>query len=171
VLPQALKAEIERECRPLWLVIEMVRAGECARDAAGVADELDQIKLLTRLVGVGDVSASILVDEVFHRDFANRREVACCVVLGASPYDSGSVQRDQEISRAGNPRTGRVAIELARFWLGGQPESRLARWFHWRAGTTRGRLKRIIIVALPRKLLVAHLTTGAMPNGARPTAA
>jgi transposase len=173
-LPQVLKAEVERECRRLWQVIEMVRSVERERDVACVADGPDQIEMLTRLVGVGAVSASILVHEVFHRDFANRREVAGYVGLGSSPYNSGSVQRDQGINRAGNPRARRVAIELAWFWLRYQPESRLVRWFHERVGTTRGRFKRIMIVALARKLIVAlwrYLTTGVMPEGARVTAA
>jgi transposase len=173
-LPQVLKAEVERECRRLWQVIEMVRSVERERDAACAADGPGLIEMLTKLVGVGEVSASILVHEVFHRDFANRREVAGYVGLGSSPYNSGSVQRDQGISRAGNPRARRVAIELAWFWLRYQPESRLARWFHERVGTTRGRFKRIMIVALARKLIVAlwrYLTTGLVPDGARVTAA
>lgn len=173
-LPQALKAEIERECRRLWQVIEMIRAVERERDAARGAEGADRVGMLTRLVGVGEVSASILMDEVFHRDFANRREVAGYVGLGSSPYNSGAVQRDQGISRAGNPRARRVAIELAWFWLRYQPESRLARWFHERIGETRGRFKRIMIVALARKLIIAlwrYLATGVVPDGARVTTA
>jgi transposase len=168
-LPLALRAEVERECRRLWQVNEMIGAVARERDAARVADERDRIEMLTRLVGVGEVSAGVLADEVFHRDFANRREVAGYVGLGSSPYNSGAVQRDQGISRAGNPRARRVAIELAWFWLRYQPESRLSRWFHERVGTTRGRFKRIMIVALARKLIVAlwrYLTTGLIPEGA-----
>lgn len=168
-LPPALRAEVERECRRLWQVNEMIGAVARERDAARVADERDRIEMLTRLVGVGEVSAGVLADEVFHRDFANRREVAGYVGLGSSPYNSGAVQRDQGISRAGNPRARRVAIELAWFWLRYQPESRLSRWFHERVGTTHGRFKRIMIVALARKLIVAlwrYLTTGLIPEGA-----
>ena len=152
----------------------MVRTVERERDAARVADEPDRVGMLTRLGGLGAVSASVLVDEVFHRDFANRREVAGYVGLGSSPYNSGSVQRDQGISRAGNPRARRIAIELAWLWLRYQPGSRLARWFHERVGTTRGRFKRIMIVALARKLIVAlwrYLTTGVVPEGATVAAA
>lgn len=168
-LPPALRAEVERECRRLWQVNEMIGAVARERDAARVADERDRIEMLTRLVGVGEVSAGVLADEVFHRDFANRREVAGYVGLGSSPYNSGAVQRDQGISRAGNPRARRIAIELAWFWLRYQPESRLSRWFHERVGATRGRFKRIMIVALARKLIVAlwrYLTTGLIPEGA-----
>jgi transposase len=64
---------------------------ERERDAARAAEGFDRVALLTKLIGVGEVSASILVDEVFHRDFANRREVAGYVGLGSSPYNSGSV--------------------------------------------------------------------------------
>jgi len=173
-LPPALKAEIVRECRRLWQVMDMIRAVEREQEAARTRHGEDRVGLLTRLVGVGEVSAGILVDEVFHRDFANRREVAGYVGLGPSPYNSGSVQRDQGISRAGNPRARRVAIELAWFWLRYQPESRLSRWFHERVGTTRGRFRRIMIVALARKLIVAlwrYLTTGVVPGGARLRAA
>ncbi len=169
-LAPALKAEIERECRRLWQVIEMVRAVERERDAARAADGPDPIALLTQLVGVGEVSANILVDEVFHRDFANRRELAGYLGLGSSPYKSGAMQRDQGLSRAGNPRARRVAIELAWLWLRYQPDSRLARWFHERVGETRGRFRRIMLVALARKLMVAlwrYLTTGLVPDGAR----
>lgn len=165
-----MKAEIERECRRLWQIIEMIRAVERERDVARAAEAPDRIGMLTRLVGVGEVSAGVLADEVFHRDFANRREVAGYVGLGSSPYNSGSVERDQGISRAGNPRARRMAIELAWFWLRYQPESRLTHWFHERVGTTRGRFKRIMIVALARKLIVAlwrYLTTGVVPEGAR----
>jgi len=79
------------------------------------------------------------------------------------------VQRDQGLSRAGNPRARRVAIELAWMWLRHQPGSGLSRWFHERVGATRGRLRRVMIVALARKLMVAlwrYLTTGTVPEGA-----
>lgn len=116
-LSPALKAEVERECRRLWQVIKMIGTVKREQVAACANDSTDRVGLLTQLVGVGEVSASVLVDEVFHRDFANRREVAGYVGLGSSPYNSGAVQRDQGISRAGNPRARRVAIELAWFWL------------------------------------------------------
>lgn len=169
-LPTALEAEIERECRRLWLVIDMIKAVEAERDqAASVADAGRKAALLIRFAGIGAVSAHLLVDEVFYRAFANRREVAGFFGLASSPHSSGSVQRDQGISRAGNPRARRVAIELAWMWLRHQPGSGLSRWFHDRVGGTRGRFRRIMIVALARKLMAAlwrYLTTGAVPEGA-----
>ena len=168
-VPPALGAEIERECRRLWLVIDMIRAVEAERDGDDAPEAASQAVRLTRFAGIGPVSAHVLVDEVFHRDFANRREVGSFFGLASSPYSSGSVRRDQGISRAGNSRARRVAIELAWMWLRHQPGSGLSRWFHDRVGATRGRFRRIMIVALARKLMAAlwrYLTTGAVPEGA-----
>lgn len=176
-LPPALKAEITRQCRRLWQVSEMIADVERERDAARAkqtAGAVDQAAMLTRLVGIGDVSATVLVNEVLYRDFSNGRQVGGYLGLGGSPYASGSVRRDQGISRAGNPRARRVAIELAWMWLRYQPESRLACWFRERVGETRGRYRRIMLVALARKLMVAlwrYVTTGMVPEGARTTAA
>ena len=172
--PPALAAEIERECRRLWLVIDMIKAVEAERDRASAAAPDRKAAPLVRLTGIGDVSARVLADEVFYRDFADRRAVAGFFGLASSPYRSGSVRRDQGISRAGNPRARRVAIELAWMWLRHQPGSGLSRWFHDRVGATRGRFRRIMLVALARKLMVAlwrYLTTGTVPEGATMAAA
>lgn len=166
-LPRALKAEIERECERLQLVMDMIRKVEAERDAA--PDNAGQVRMLTRLGGIAAISAHVLVNEVFHRAFANRREVAAYCGLSSSPYNSGAIVREQGISRAGNPRARYTAVELAWLWLRYQPESRLSRWFHERVGETRGRFKRIMIVALARKLMVAlwrYLATGIVPEGA-----
>ena len=77
--------------------------------------------------------------------------------------------RDQGIAKSGNPRARRTAIELAWLWLRHQPGSGLARWFHERVGATKGRIRRIILVALARKLMVAlwrYVTEGLVPDGA-----
>jgi transposase len=166
-VPRALKAEIERECERLQLVMDMIRKVEAERDAAH--DNAGQVGMLTRLGGIAAISAHVLVNEVFHRAFANRREVAAYCGLTSSPYNSGATFRDQGISRAGNRRARSTAVELAWLWLRYQPESRLSRWFHERVGEARGRFKRIMIVALARKLLIAlwrYLATGTVPEGA-----
>lgn len=166
-IPRALKAEIERECERLQLVMDMIRKVEAERDAAH--DNAGQVGMLTRLSGIAAISAHVLVNEVFYRAFANRREVAAYCGLTSSPYNSGAMIRDQGISRAGNRRARSTAVELAWLWLRYQPESRLSRWFHERVGQTRGRFKRIMIVALARKLMVAlwcYLATGIVPEGA-----
>ena len=107
---------------------------------------------LIRLRGIGLVSATVLADEVFFRDFRNRREVAGYLGLASSPWASGRVQRDQGITKSGNPRARRTAIELAWLWLRHQPGSFLTLWFRQRVGTARGRMRRIILVVLTHKL-------------------
>jgi transposase len=108
----------------------------------------------------------VLQFEVFHRQFANRRDVAAYVGLAPSPFASGGTRREQGISKSGNPRARKVLVELAWLWLRHQPESVLARWYRDRVGAATGRIKRIAIVALARKLLVSiwrYVETGLVP--------
>ena len=168
-LPDCLKAEIARECRRLALVDEMLDELERERDAASDGKAPQQAALLTKLRGIGPTSAHLLAGEVFHRDFANRRQVAAYLGLEPSPWQSGQVDQDQGISKAGNRRARRVAIELAWLWLQHQPDSGLSRWFKDRVGVARGRVRRIMLVALARKLIVAlwrYLASGVVPEGA-----
>src|SRR3954452_3007220 len=105
-----------------------------------------------------------------YRPFANRKEVAAYAGLTPSPYASGDRHRDQGISKVGNPLLRKAMVELAWLWLRYQPDSALARWFTERVGSVRGRIRKIMAVALARKLLVAlwrYLTTGLLPEGAR----
>ena len=84
------------------------------------------------------------------------------------PFQSGSIDRDRGISRAGNPRARTTMIQLAWLWLRYQPASALAEWFRERVGTRMGRTRRIAIVAMARKLLIAlwtYVETGEVPNG------
>src|ERR1700738_864968 len=107
--------------------------------------------------------------EVFHREFNNRRQLASYVGYAPSPFQSGNVAHDQGISKAGNRKGRTTGIELAWLWLRYQPDSDLSVWFRARVGTTKGRIRRIAIVALARKLLVAlwrYLETGVVPRGA-----
>jgi transposase len=168
-LPRCLKAEIARECRRLALVDEMLDELERERDTESDSQAAQQVARLTRLRGIGPTSAHLLAGEVFHRDFANRRQVAGYLGLEPSPWQSGQVDREQGISKAGNRRARRVAIELAWLWLQYQPDSGLSRWFKDRAGTAKGRVRRILLVALARKLIVAlwrYLAAGVAPEGA-----
>ena len=106
---------------------------------------------------------------MFYRDFDNRRQVGGYFGLAGTPYDSGERSRDQGISKAGNRRARRLAVELAWLWVRNQPDSELSRWFRARVGDVKGRIRRIAIVALARKLMVAlwrYLTTGLVPAGA-----
>jgi transposase len=121
------------------------------------------------LRGIGETGAAILVREVFYRKFSNRRQVESYLGLAPCPYDSGSSTRSQGISRAGNALARSTMIELAWFWLRYQPESQLTLWFEARVKGQSKRIRRIMIVALARKLAVAfwrYVETGLVPSGA-----
>ena len=167
-LAPCLRAEVLRECRRLWQVMEMVAEVEAEQKAVMDAEDGHAARL-TRLRGIGLTFATVLANEVFFRDFRNRREVGGYLGLAPSPWQSGGVRRDQGIAKAGNPRARRTAIELAWLWLRHQPGSALVRWFHERVGTGTGRMRRILLVAMARKLIVAlwrYVTLGTVPEGA-----
>ena len=174
-LPARLRREIEREFKRLELVLEQIEAVEAERDAVAVEPapgdaDAAKVSLLARLGGIGIELATVLVREALYRPFANRKEIAAYAGLTPSPYASGDRHREQGISKAGNPLLRKSMIELAWLWLRYQPDSALARWFAERVGATRGRVRKIIAVALARKLLVAlwrYVTTGLLPEGAR----
>jgi hypothetical protein len=123
---------------------------------------------LQRIRGIGSNFAAVLVREVLYRSFANRRQLASYVGITPMPYQSGSMDRDRSISRAGNPRARTTMIQLAWLWLRYQPGSALAAWFRERVGTLQGRTRRIAIVAMARRLLIAlwrYVETGVLPEG------
>ena len=168
-----LVAELAREHARLTLVGEQLRelsqATEDAPLSAAAAEMARRSAVLQRLKSLGPAFTGTLTNEVFYKDFHNRRQVAGYTGLAPSPWRSGRTNREQGISKAGNPRARHKAIELAWLWLQHQPESALSRWFHERTAQGKGRIKRIAIVALARKLIVAlwrFLTTGLVPEGA-----
>ena len=167
-LAPCLRAELLRECRRLWLVMEMIAEVE-AEQKAVVEEEDGPAARLAQLRGIGLAFATVLGNEVFFRDFRNRGEVGGYLGLAPSPWQSGGVRRDQGIAKSGNPRARRTAIELAWLWLRHQPGSALTRWFHERVGSSKGRMRRILLVAMARKLIVALwrcVTVGLVPEGA-----
>ena len=111
--------------------------------------------MLLDIKGIGPEFAAILWSEVLFRRFDNRRQVASYAGLAPTPWQSGSVNREQGVSKAGNPRLRTTLIQLAWLWLRHQPQSALALWFGERVGRNGGRHKKTTIVALARKLLVA----------------
>jgi transposase len=172
-VPARLRAELEREHARLMLVREQLAARSEASVGADVPVEAAQMAarrdLLLRLKGLGPAFAAVLTNEVFYKDFRNRRQVAGYCGLAPSPWRSGAIAREQGISKAGNPRARCTAIELAWLWLRHQPDSALSRWFRERTKNASGRLRRITIVALARKLIVAlwrYLVTGLVPDQA-----
>lgn len=156
VLPAHLKAQIERELDRLELVLEQLKAVEEARDARLAASgEMDAPAMLLGLKGIGAEIAEVLHAEAFYRQFGNRRQLGAYAGLAPTPWKSGKIDREQGVSKAGNPRLRRILVQLAWLWLRHQPGSVLSRWFHERVAQANGRLKKTLIVALARKLLVA----------------
>lgn len=125
---------------------------------------------LVQLRGVGPVSAQRLVLELFWRHFANARQLGACVGLVPQPYDSGTMRKDQGISKQGNRRVRALLIELAWMWLRYQPDSALSRWFAGKVQGDSKRSRRVAIVALARRLLIAlwrYLERGVIPEGSQ----
>lgn len=173
-LPPLLRAELDRLRRRLVLTLELIREIETERDEALTATSgaatTQKVTALQRIRGIGPNFAAILVREVLYRSFANRRQLASYVGIAPMPYQSGGIDRDRSISRAGNPRARTTLIQLAWLWLRYQPDSALAIWFRERVGTLQGRTRRIAIVAMARKLLIAlwrYVETGVVPDGAK----
>jgi transposase len=172
-LPPRLKEEIVREHERLCLAHKQIAALEAESKAelraAAPGSAAAKIMQLVDLKSIGVISGQALVNEVFYRSFDNRRQVGSYFGLTGTPYDSGESRREQGISKAGNPRARMFAIELGWLWLRHQPDSELSRWFRQRVGDLKGRIRRIAIVAMARKLMVAlwrYLTTGLVPTGA-----
>ena len=166
-LPARAKIEIERECRRLWLAKQML--AEVEREVEQMIAHDGAAGKLIRVRGIGPTFASVLTHEVYYRSFDNRRQVGSYLGLVSIPWQSGGVRRDQGITRSGNARARRCAIELAWLWLRHQPGSALACWYRTRVGTMTGRMRRIALVALARKLIVAlwrYLQNGIVPEGA-----
>lgn len=167
-----LLAEVKRQHARLMLVREQLATLEqaCASSAACVPAQMaERRELLQRLKALGPAFATTLTNELFYKDFRNRREVGSYCGLTSSPWRSGGIDREQGISKAGNPRARLKAVELAWLWLRHQPDSKLSQWFAARTANASKRIRRIAIVALARKLIVAlwrYLTTGLVPEGA-----
>jgi transposase len=172
-LPSQLKTQISRELNRLELLLEQIKAVEAEQDAllaaarkpAGETAAPDPVTMLLALKAMGPNFAAVLWSEAFYRHFANRRQLAAYAGLAPTPWRSGSIEREQGVSKAGNPRLRTMMIQLAWLWLRHQPQSALAQWF--KAHSQRGR--KTAIVALARKLLVAlwkYVTSGVVIDGA-----
>jgi transposase len=172
-LPNHLKTQIRRELDRLELLLDQIKAVEAERDALLAAQQADAPpaagKMLLDFKGVGPELASVLWLEGLFRHFDNRRQLASYAGLAPTPWQSGSVSREQGVSKAGNPRLRATLVELAWLWLRHQPRSALAMWFKNRVDANGGRRKKTTIVALARKLLVAlwkYVTAGVVVEGA-----
>jgi transposase len=172
-LPGGLRQRIIREFERWRLVGRQIHGLEAERTRLirdpGTAQG-EQVRLLLKLRGIGENAAWLLVREFFGwRGIRNRRELASLAGLAPTPYDSGESRHEQGISKAGNRRVRWMMIELAWGWLRYQPDSELSRWYQRRFAAGNARLRKVGIVAVARKLLVAlwkYLETGEVPAGA-----
>jgi len=170
-LPPRLAGEIAREIRRLATVQEQIAEIERERDAAPTTCEATERKrdLLSQLKSIGPAISAFLSREVYYRQFANQRQVGSFLGLTPSPYDSGDEERCQGISRAGSGHARAVMIETAWLWIKHQPKSALSRWFVERTAGQSKRVRKIIIVAVARKLAIAlwrYVELGLVPQGA-----
>jgi transposase len=172
-LPPALKQRILREYERWELVQLHIGEIEKARSEqlrANDSPQLKQVRQLMHLKGVGRNGAWLLTHEFFGwRVIRNRRQLASLAGLTPTPYASGETQREQGISKAGNRRVRWMMIELSWMWLRYQPDSALSEWFTRRFGSGNSRMRKVGIVALARKLLIAlwkYLQSDELPVGA-----
>lgn len=166
-LSATVQARITRATARLALVAEQLAELEAqqARDASAAAAD-SPLGRLVRLKGVATTSASVLLDEgLVWRAFQNRREIGGLLGFAPVKHESGETSHDGGISRAGNRRLQSTMVQLAWSWVHWQPQSALTRWYVARFGRGQ-RLRKIGIVALARKLLIAlwrYATHGVLP--------
>lgn len=171
-LPAHLKRQISRELDRLELLLEHIKSVEADRNKF-LASQIKQTKepqleMLLAIKGIGAEVATILWTEALYRHFDNRRQIASYAGLAPTPWQSGSIDREQGVSKAGNPRLRVILVQTAWLWLRHQPNSALSKWFRERTQANQGRRKKSTIVALARKLLVAlwkYVTSGLLMEG------
>jgi transposase len=170
-LPGSLHARLAR-ADARWAVLEaQIAELDAQQQAAAVAAPRDSaLGRLVHLKGVAATGASVLIDEgLVWRAFRNRREVGGLLGFAPTPYQSGEMTHDQGISRAGNDRLQAISIQLAWNWVRWQPTSALTQWYRERFASGGKRMRRIGIVAVARRLVIAlwrYATTGVVPTGA-----
>jgi transposase len=172
-LPPGLKLRVEQELSRRAVVHEQLLALEAERNR-GIRDGASSTAAIGRrlmeLKAIGPATAETLTREIFYRDFRNRRQIGSYSGLTPSPYQSGQMSHESGISRAGNRHARGILVDLAWDWLRYQPRSALSRWYQRRFGSGGPRMRKIGIVAVARKLLIAlwrYAATGILPEGAR----
>jgi transposase len=175
-LGRDLQQRLLREFARWQLADQQVKELELERKARIRRDDTPQVERVRRLLelaGIGLSGSWLLVFELFAwRQFANRRQVGAIVGLTPTPYQSGNDSREQGISKAGSRVLRRMLVELAWGWLRWQPNSELSRWYERRFAHNGKRARKVGVVALARRLLIAlwrYVENGELPAGARLT--
>jgi transposase len=172
-IPAGLKGRLERGWAQLAFLNHALE--ELDRERAALAPDPQTtvgryVSALPTLRGIGPVGTWTLATEIFGwRQIKNRRQLGALVGLVPAPYQSGESAHDQGITRAGNKHVRRLMVQLAWSWVRYQPASALTAWYQGKFGGGSRRLRRIGIVALARKLLIAlwhYVEHGEVPEGA-----
>lgn len=173
LLPKYMRDQIERELDRLELLLKQIKAVEDERDVLisvqTAKDKTTPAAMLLGIKGIGCEVANVLASECFMRRFDNRRQVASYAGLAPTPWQSGKINREQGVSKAGNPRLRTTLIQMSWLWLRHQPNSALTQWYKARVAHNGGRGKKPAIAALARKLLVSlwkYVASGVVIEGA-----
>lgn len=173
-----LQGELRREHERLVLVEkqfqELKRAQKARlKEAEAVGEQADEslkkVGRLRMLKGVANASWPLVMEFFGWRKFENGKQVGALAGLTGTPNDSGKTDREQGISKAGNKRVRRLMVELSWCWLRYQPRSKISQWFQRKFGPGAKRGRRVGIVAVARRLLVAlwrYVEHGEVPEGA-----
>lgn len=171
-VPANTLAELRRDMDHLRFVKQKIKEIETTRTKrfAGAPNEQRHamVRLIARVVGVGIETADMLVQEVFSRNIRDRKALARYAALTGAPDESGKKHRERGLAKAGNARVRRGMIELAWGHLVHQKASALTAWYRKRTSDARGGTRKMMIVALARKLLISLwrlVTTGEAPAG------
>ena len=169
-VPDRLRRELEREYARLALVEDQIRSVEKERDLPDQQASCVETKrrMLQLIPGIGGTTAAVLARKIFVRTFKSRSHLGSYLGLTPSAFDSGSSTKCQGISKAGNSWARRILIEIAWLWLRRQPDSPLTRWYQVRTKAQSPRIRRIMLVAMARKLAISlwrYVETGVVPDG------
>ena len=172
-IPDGMKQRLTREWDLLTMLDAQLEALETARTALTPDPQTATGKYviaLQTLRAIGPIGAWMLATEIFGwREIHNGRQLGALVGVVPSPFQSSETSHEQGISRAGNKHVRRLMVQLAWSWLHYQPQSALSQWYRTKFGGGSRRVRRIGIVALARKLLIAlwrYVETGTVPDGA-----
>lgn len=172
-IPEGTRARLAREWAHLSTIEQQLAEIDAARAALRIDPETATgraVQALQALRAIGTTGSWVLATEIFGwREIRNGRQLGALVGLVPALYQSGEMQRDRGITRAGNDHVRRIMVQLAWGWLRWQPGSALSQWYQQRFAGGGARMRRIGIVALARKLLIAlwrYVETGVRPEGA-----
>ncbi len=170
-LPPNTLAEMRRDMARLRFVIDQIKEIEATRlrelEKAPKEGPHAMVRLLARVIGVGLETADMLVHEILSRNLRDQRAVARYAGLTGAPDESGRKSREKGLAKAGNARVRRGMIQLAWRFLRFQNDSALAQWYRVVTKDGRGAIRKIMIVALARKLLIMFwrmVTVGEIPE-------